>query len=459
MPNAARVTTRLHRDDLAVTRRLLAVPAAQPDRRRVIFLNRFFYPDLSATSQMLTDLVSAMRHQGFEIHVITSRQLYNQPHSAPLPVLDEYEGARVHRVKTSGFGRSALLGRMVDYLSFYFAAALQAARLTRAGDIIVALTDPPLLSVLGALVARRNRAVLVNWLHDIYPEIATSLGYPAPAWISAVLRRQRTWSLGVAARNVVLGERMRQFVDSLGVSPLKQRVIENWADGSAVAPRPIQWSAVRRSLGPEVEFVVQYSGNLGRAHEYQTLVGAAEALAHEPGVVILMVGDGALMQPLKHAVQQRGLTNVRFLPYQPREALGDSLAAADVHLTCLLPALEGLIVPSKFYGILAAGRPVIVIGDAQGEHARVVRREECGVVVACGDGAGLAREIRRMRADAAWVQAAGQRARHVFDRCYALDLAAKKWLDVLATAHEAEQGHGEFVPDEGAGVAVASVPS
>ena len=125
------------------------------------------------------------------------------------------------------------------------------------------------------------------------------------------------------------------------------------------------------------------------------------------------------------------LDNVRFLPYQPRETLGESLAAADVHLSCLLPTMEGLIVPSKFYGILAVGRPVITIGDPDGEQARVVRAEDCGAVVSCGDGPALVDVLRQMRSDPSWVRAAGQRARGLFERRYTLAQATRKWLQIL----------------------------
>jgi glycosyltransferase involved in cell wall biosynthesis len=399
--------------------------------RRVVFVNRYCFPDVSATSQMLSDLLRALCGSGFELHVVCSRQLYDNP-NAHLAHSDRIAAVHVHRVGSTRFGRWHLLGRALDYASFYLSSAAALLEWTRAGDIVVAMTDPPLLSIPAAVVARARRAYLINWLQDMFPEIAVSLGVPRlPRWLTGLLHRMRNWSLRAAEHNVVIGVGMYHLVCRLGVPLAKQRLIQNWADSEAVSPRPGQYSSLRRTLSPQPQFVVQYSGNLGRAHEYQTILQAAEALQSEAGWLFLMIGGGVNMQQLRAEVERGGLTNFCFLPYQPREGLADSLAAADVHLSCLLPSLEGLVVPSKFYGILAAGRPVIVIGDPDGEQARIVRAENCGAVLRTGDGAGLADELRQMRRDPDWLRQAGERARALYERRYTLEKAGGKWLAIL----------------------------
>jgi colanic acid biosynthesis glycosyl transferase WcaI len=179
----------------------------------------------------------------------------------------------------------------------------------------------------------------------------------------------------------------------------KLLVIENWSDANAIQPKPAAASALRNALCLGDRFVVGYSGNLGRAHEIDTLLDAAQALKEEPAFLFLMQGGGAKMAALKHAVECTASSRTfRFLDYQPRAALEDSLAAADVHLVSLLPALEGLIVPSKLYGILAAGRPVIFIGDADGDVGRVILDAQCGRTVAVGDSRGLVETLRQLQA-------------------------------------------------------------
>jgi glycosyltransferase involved in cell wall biosynthesis len=285
--------------------------------------------------------------------------------------------------------------------------------------------------VCAALVAKVRGAKLVNWLQDIFPEVATVLNVSIPAWMTRILQRARTWSLQAAEINVVLGDRMHQRISGMGVPDGKQRVIENWADGHAVNPRPTLDSDLRRSLGAHDRFIVQYSGNLGRAHEILTILEAATSLGHETGWLFLFVGGGANMNLLQAGAIRSNLSNMRFLPYQPRELLADCLSAANVHVTCLLPAMEGLVVPSKFYGILAAGRPVIIIGDPDGEQARVVGAERCGVIIEQGDSKAFVDELRRMRADPEWMRGAGHRARELFERRYTLQRAAVQWSRLL----------------------------
>lgn len=411
-------------------RRKTRAPDAAPRVRRLIFINRYFHPDLSATSQLLTELAGGLGNE-FELHVICSRQLYGDA-GARLTHRGRYREAQVHRCWSLRFGRDRLLGRAADYLSFALSATMRLSRLARRGDLVVAMTDPPMMSVCAALVAKRRGAVLINWLQDLFPEVAIALEVARlPSWASALLFSARNWTLRVAARNVVLGVNMRRRIRALGIASEALPVIENWADAEALTPRPPQWSSLRRSLKAEGRFVVQYSGNMGRAHEYETLLGAARELREEDGWLFLFVGGGARMQPLRQTAEQEGLQNMRFLPLQPREQLTDSLAAADVHVSCLLPRLEGLIVPSKLYGILAAGRPVIVIGDPDGEQARVVRGARCGSVIACGDSRALVDELRRMRAEPEWLHEAGLNARQLFEQRYTLKAAVGKWREVL----------------------------
>jgi glycosyltransferase involved in cell wall biosynthesis len=409
---------------------------------KVIFANRYFHPDLSATSQMLSDLAPRLAGLGLEVHVVCSRQLYENP-AARLAPCELVNGVNVHRVWTARFGRGRLLGRALDYLSFYVSAGVRMLRLTRRGDVLVVKTDPPLLSLVGAAVAFARGANLVNWLQDVFPEVAARLYARAfPGWLERVLKVLRDRSLRSAKANVVLGVRMREYLASRGISRAGLRIVENWADGTGLQPKAAAESHLRRELALQQRFVVGYSGNLGRAHEFETIVQAASRLRDEPEFVFLIAGGGARLLELQARVAELGLTNFRFLPYQPRAALADSLAAADVHLVSLLPELEGLIVPSKLYGILAAARPAIFIGDRQGEAARILDGAGCGISIACGDGEGLARELRALHCDFATVQAMGRRGRALFESRHTLDRAVQDWVDLLSTHCGLSVTHG-----------------
>ena len=425
---------------------------------RVIFINRFFHPDHSATSQMVSDVAFALAARGHGVAVITSRQLYEAP-NARLPARESL-AVDIHRIWGSRFGRSGLVGRAADYATFYISAAWKLWRLAGAHDIVVVKTDPPMLSVIAAPIARARRAHVVNWLQDIFPEIAESVGLGRGRLARIgfpLLRALRDRSLRGAAANVVVGERMgRRLAASSGADRI--RVIQNWADGTLVRPIPPTRNALRSAWGLQGAFVVGYSGNLGRAHEYATLLEAiatletkrAPAARHSgelvpadrddrgtldsaiPNIQWVFVGGGAHYRAFEAEARRRGLASVQFRPYQPRERLAESLSAADVHLGSLRPELEGLVVPSKFYGIAAAGRPAIFIGARGGEIARLLARHACGRTVAEGDGADLARVILELAADEAVCRRMGENARQAFDTEFDKAIAVARWEALLA---------------------------
>ncbi len=383
---------------------------------------------------MLSDLAFHLARQGREVHVVTSRQRYDDA-AADLPASEVRDNLHIHRVWTSRFGRAWLPGRSLDYFSFYVFSAFRVARLARQGDLVVAMTDPPLVSFPAALAAGWRGARLVNWLQDIFPEVAERLGLSAvrgPA--GALARWARGYSLRVAALSVVLGDRMRETVVRLEPRCANRiAVIHNWADGGALRPQP-HVSPLRTQWGLEGRFVVAYSGNMGRAHDFDTAIDACEILRGEPAIAFLFIGDGYQRPRLEREARRRGLASISFHPYQSREQLGASLGVADVHLVSLLPALEGLVVPSKFYGVLAAGRPVIVIGDPHGELARIALEARCGLALAAGDAAGLAGAIRALSDDPARCASLGINAREAFEARYDRPYAMALWEKALEQA-------------------------
>ena len=216
---------------------------------------------------MLTTLASGLSEGGREISVIASRQLYDAPDAA-LPARETLGGISIHRVWTTRFGRRNLLGRAVDYLTFYLSAAIAAWRRLSPRDIVVVMTDPPMLSIVIAPIALWRGATMVNWIQDLFPEVAEAVGLDrrrAPAFVYEALRHLRNRSLRVAAMNVVLGEKMLEKLAATGVAPDCSCVIPNWSDTRLVAPVAPNDNAFRREWGLSGKFVVGYSGNLGRA--------------------------------------------------------------------------------------------------------------------------------------------------------------------------------------------------
>jgi glycosyltransferase involved in cell wall biosynthesis len=398
---------------------------------RVVFVNRYFFPDHSATSQLLSDLAFHLAAQGIEVTVVTSAQVYDDP-AARLSAREVVRGVEVRRVWTTRCGRGRLTGRALDYFTFYLGAVWILLRLLRHGDTVVAKTDPPLLSIVAAVAARARGARLVNWVQDLFPEIATALGVRALRPLEAPLRALRNWSFGIARHNVAIGALMAQRLMEQGIEPGRVAVIHNWCSAPGLRPLPAEEIGLRRSWGLAGRFVVGYSGNMGRAHDFETVLAAARLLRTAPAVVLLLIGAGAQRAWLEEAVARGALANIVFQPYQPLALLKESLCVPDVHLTSLQPELEGCIVPSKFYGIAAAGRPVIHIGRRDGEIGRLIAEAGCGFAVEPGDAAHLVAIVRRLAADPAYCHALGTRARRAYELRFDRALALERWLQMLA---------------------------
>lgn len=394
-------------------------------------MNRFFYPDQSATSQMVSDLASYLSTQGIEVAAVSSRQLYENA-SAALPAREVTSGVRVFRVWTTTNGRTHLIGRALDYATFCVGAYCRLYCLLRKQDLVVAKTDPPLLSAIAAAVVTAKGARLVNWSQDVFPEVAQASGVGIAVGVPGrMLRALRNWSWRRASRNVAVGQRMAAYMKDQGVPTHRVSVIHNWADGGLIRPLAQETNALRKEWGLEDVFVVGYSGNLGRAHEASTMVCAIEILSVEPGIRFLFIGGGKSYQDLRELVTQRRLQNVIFKPYQPRECLAMSLSVPDVHLISLRSEMEGFVVPSKFYGVAAAGRPIVFIGDSDGEISRLVLELRCGRTVAEGDGQALAASIRELRDDKSLLLQLGKNARNAFDLKFDKAIALSKWERLL----------------------------
>src|SRR3954467_388028 len=372
--------------------------------RHVVFVNRFFHPDHSATSQMLSDLAFHLAERGRDVVIVTSRQRYDDAR-AKLPAHEIMGGVEVRRVWSTRFGRGFLPGRAIDYATFYVSAFFALLRRARCDSTIVALTDPPLISVVAALAAMLRGAKLVNWTQDLFPEVAEALGMRA----LRILRRARDWSLRRARVNVALGETMAARLP-------RAAVIHNWGD-AALHPADV----------PHDPFVVGYSGNLGRAHDARTMLAAMRALRNDARIEFMITGGGAQLE----AIRSERLPNVRFSAYASRERLSESLSAADAHLVTLLPELEGLIVPSKFYGVLAVARPVLFVGAPDGELARIIRTHDCGFVIEPGDSAALAARIRELASDRDRAREIGLRGRALYEEKFAPRIALAAWERIL----------------------------
>lgn len=406
------------------------IGAEQGGALHILFINRYFYPDACATSQLLSDLAFYLAERGHTVRVVTSRQRYDDP-AAKLAGRQDVEGVEIHRCWGTAFGRGRLLGRAIDYLCFYIGAFAGVLRWAQRGGIVVVTTDPPLNGVVMAPAIRLRGARQVNWLHDIFPETAAKMGVTGTRGLSgSLLRHLRDRNCREAAMNVVIGEGMQRLLVAHGVPGEKLAVIPNWAP-HGVSPCPAERNPLRREWQLNGKFVVGYAGNLGRVHEFDTLIAAAQQLGEDESIIFLIIGGGAKLAEVKSRVIHAGLGNVLFRAHLPREQLSEGLSAADLHIVTLRPEFESLVVPSKIYGIAAVGRPAVFIGDIVGEAARVLANHGFGYAVEIGDTASLVAAIRRLAADTVAYAAASRHAVQAYHAHFAAPVAFDRWERVL----------------------------
>lgn len=396
----------------------------------LVFVNRFFYPDHSATSQLLQDLTFALaQDKTYRVSVVTSAMRYDDAR-AKLPHRQHFKDVDIYRVRSTRFGRHWLPGRLLDYLTFYLSCWWRVRQLTDQDTIVVAKTDPPMLSILLTGTVIRKGGKMVNWLQDVFPEVAAALGVRGLSGaLGNKLKQWRDKSLKKAQNNVVLGKCMREYFLKRGIS--QTTVIPNWSNAESITPKTSESTPLRRQWRLTGKFVVMYSGNMGRGHPLEVVVGAAQRLKDKP-VEFLWVGDGPKRAWLKQQAQQLGLTNMTFQPYQPREALGDSLAVGDIHLVSLEPELEGFMVPSKYYGIAAAGRGCMYLGSANGELGRLIEKNQTGVVIDPQDEDRLVATIDEMLENQKQLQQYGRHARDWLEQNASEELAMQSWQQLIS---------------------------
>ncbi|HVU32295.1 MAG TPA: glycosyltransferase family 4 protein [Opitutaceae bacterium] len=353
---------------------------------RIIFLNRFYWPETPATGQLLTDLARDLAAAGHRVTVIASRP------GASVAAGEVDAGVRIIRLRTPRGAHGSVPAKAVAFVGFTVAAAWRLWREVRRGDIVVAMTDPPLLGILATPVIQFRGARLVHWVQDIYPEVAIAI--TGHRWLRS-LRPWRNAAWRGAECCVTVSTGMADVIAAARVPRRRIAVISNWPPHGLAALARGEPAVVQRreAWGLAGKFVVAYSGNLGRVHDLEPLIEAAARLRDENRVVFVFIGGGARRATIEGEVERQGLSNVRFFPSQPRDMLGVTLAVADVHIVTLRPDCERYVFPSKLYGVTAVGRPVIFVGSRDGELARLVREHGIGVALDRNDPAGLAAAI------------------------------------------------------------------
>jgi colanic acid biosynthesis glycosyl transferase WcaI len=402
----------------------------------ILLLNEYYPPDTSATAKMAAQVAETLARY-HDVTVVAGRPSYDPDEFYPYAFLrrDTRNNVTVERVGSTAYPRHKMRRRVSNYLS-YLALAVPRA-LTLRPDVVLAMTDPPIAGIAGAFVARLTGRPFVYNIRDLYPDMAVGGDIVRPSqWVERWEKMHRR-ALKQAARVIVLGDDMRERILSKGIAPDKVVVVR---DGTTLPPPvPAASDPSVAEIRCGFPFVVLHAGNLGFYGAWGTLLKAAEMLRDE-NIGLVFVGDGANRASV--AAVAAGAPNVRLLPFRPVEQVPHVMMAGDLHVITVRRGLEGVVVPSKLYSTLAAGRPVLAVAPKESDAARIVVESGCGATADPDDPAAVAAAIRTLRADPERLNEMGRRAREVADR-YARVGELARFVGVVEEAAQ-ENGNRHF---------------
>lgn len=403
--------------------------------KRIILLTNFYYPETAAVAAYAREIAVHLNERGIETAIVTSRATYQR--GGRLPVNDVIDGLPVRRVIGTRFDKRRLLGRISNLGTFLLGALAETVFGYRDHDALV-ICNAPLFGAIGWFGKKLRGRPYVCIVEDIYPELAVTLGvFGARSPIRRVWDFVNARAYSNAAAIITLGDRMRAVIESAmdraGAKCPPIHVINSWADGEAIRPLPKAENAFAREQGTDRRLTVLYSGNMGLAHDLETIIEAADRLRDDDRFQFLFIGDGGKKPILENLVAAKKLANVRFLPYQPVETLPFSLTCGDLAVVTMERGVEGLIIPSKIYGSLAAGQAILGLVTEPTEVADIIAAHDCGFQVPPGDVAGVVDNLLKLAEDPARIEAMKANARRCFDEHYGRRIALDKYFSAISS--------------------------
>jgi colanic acid biosynthesis glycosyl transferase WcaI len=394
----------------------------------ILLLNEYFPPDTSATAKCAAQVAEALS-VNHRVTVLAGRPSYDPSEHHPRYLLRrEVRGnLAVERVGSTAYPRFQMRRRVSNYLT-YLSLAIPTA-LSISSDVVLAMTDPPIEGIAGALVARLSGRPFVYNIRDLYPDMAVGGSIVRPGGFTARWEAMHRWALRRAARVIVLGEDMRDRIVAKGIDPARVVVSR---DGTVIPETvPSAENSVAREIHGDFRFVLVHAGNVGFYGAWQTLISAVRMLEND-GVGLVFIGEGA-MKPQVEA-KAEGCRAIRFLPFFPASEVPLVLSSGDMHVVTVKRGLEGVVVPSKLYPTLAAGRPVLGVAPEESDVVRIIRRTGCGVAANPDDPASVAEAIRGVLRDPEQLQVMARQAREIsfsYDRVKQLKIFSETLEDAV----------------------------
>jgi len=400
--------------------------------KRILFINRSFWPDVEATGQFLADLCEELA-KNYSVTVIAGRSYYMQERNFGLFRLsrkEELGRISIIRVRHTIFWKASLIGRIINWFSFCLCAFISAMR-TKA-DIIICCSDPPFLGIMSMVISRLKRIPYIYNCRDLYPDVAWGLGkLDKKSPLSRLYDHLNKRALDSASMVVCLGSSMSSRIAEKGVAKNRLTIITDCVDTQKIKPVARTDNPLSDFYGVKNKFVIMHSGNIGLVGDFDSLLLALNVIDKKRTFCVLFVGEGIAKERLKRRAKALNLENVLFFSYQPKEILPFSLGLPDLHIISLRKGMSGAVVPSKIYAILAAGRPYLALTPQDCEAAVIAREFGAGLWADPEDRVGIARLIEWAIANPAELEQIGRRGRIIAETKFDKNIIIKEWIDLL----------------------------
>lgn len=406
-------------------------------QKRVALLCQHFYPEMISTGMHMTELALGLTRLGWKIVVYCAQpSLSLESENPDVPVEMEYQGMKIIRVPSMGSHSRGLIWRLVFAVTYLASSALVALCKHEEFAGLLITTNPPFLGLVGTLVNWIFRKPYILIVYDVYPDIVVKSDLLRPtSLIVWIWERFTRLIMNGAAQNVVIGRDMAEVVAAKLREPNRQKIqlIPNWSDENTVHPIRSEDNPFKKEHNLEGCWVVQYSGRMGVTHNLEPLIEAAELLEGKR-IIFQFIGDGAKKKLLQKIAKEKNLSNVQFLPYQPLSKLDQVLSAANLSVVCLESFYTGLSVPSKTYGVMASGTPLLGFLDPKSEIGQTILENKCGVVLPDPTGTEVARVIEELINNPEQLKEMGLNGYQAFKNNYTLTIAARRYSDLLENA-------------------------
>jgi colanic acid biosynthesis glycosyl transferase WcaI len=416
--------------EIGLNREPEAIPLSK-SALRVWALSELYYPEVTSTGYFITGAAEGLA-QSCNVSVICGQPSYQQ-RGMRAPARELRNSVDIYRCWSTTLDKDKVGYRLLNLLTISGSVFVKALLHVRRGDIVISVTNPPLLPYLAAVACKVRGGRFILLVHDVYPEVLTRLKILRVGSLAdRMLSRTCRWLYRAAEKIVVLGRDMRDLVESkLDEDPARIVVIPNWGDTDSIRPAPVSGNRLLQNMGLSNKFVVQYCGNIGRTHGIEEILAAAELLSHDRSIHFLLIGWGAKKEWAIQRQAERDLRNVTILDPLPPEDLCDGLNACSVSIISLTRGMAGISVPSRTYNVLASGKPILAVCDPDAELASVVREERVGWVIPPGRPEAIAASLLEAKASPALLIQMGRRARLAAQSKYTMSKVVEQYKTVI----------------------------